>query len=1026
MTALRKFLALLVILFLPCLAHADWEPVQTIYTSPDPGFETPVSVGVDNEGNAVAVGVLQGTIVASTRPFQGSWTSPVTISLSSTSIGAQLAVDGAGNAIAVWSDAAGLQSSTYTFGVGWSAPVNVDTGGILPLKIQMTSDGKAILVWCKQVGPDVLVRYTTSTIFSPWLPGTTIASSTSQVGGDLGISENGDGIASLLSGGRLQAINLPFSGPLASPVDLVTLSMTAQGLSSVALDPAGNGVVVWNETSSTINSAIYYLGSWFNQGPIVGTVLAKNPNVAVDVDGNAVAVWTQSVSGVNEIHGAYLPFGTGIWQPTSVLHTGTRADFAKVGIDKVGNAISVWQTTAPPVIVQARTLPAGTLNWGPSVDLFLPVANSFVQERTPNIDLNASGNVIAFWNLDDSSTPLSSMQTAANNIPSTSTSTLVATPTVVLADGVNSSGITVTVLDGNGVPIQGNTIVLTQSGSAVISPSASGITNANGQVTFTVTDTTAQTVTFTATDQQTSIVIGTVDVTFVTPADSALSTIVANPTVVEANGVDFSTVTVTLKDSGGNLLSGHTVQLSQSPNISTITPATAVTVAGVAQFQVSSTNLGSVTYTATDITVPATPVVLDGTATVIFIEPKTSAAKSTVVAVPTSVEADGIATSTITVTLRNANNNPVPGHTVQLTQNVGGNSVMTTVNAVTNALGQAFFTVKDLVVESVTYTATDLTNGPVVVSQQAVVNFIPLIPDVIKSTITATPPAVPADGVAFSTVTVTLLNVNGVPISGHDVRLNQGAGSSSITPLIGTTNSNGQVFFTVRDLKSEVVTYTATDITAGIELTGTAQVEFLERVTDAFVSTVNANPTSVFADGVSKSIITVRLKNINGAPVVGHNVSLVANGGSSIISPPSGPSDASGIVTFTVTDTAVENVTYTATDLTDGVVINQRATVKFTPPPPLPPSDFVGIRVENKFATHRSFTDILTWTPSPDKNVVSYRIYVNGVLEKTIPALGPFRAEFKHRCDNLTYVYRLVAVSNAGVESSPLFVTLPH
>jgi hypothetical protein len=69
------------------------------------------------------------------------------------------------------------------------------------------------------------------------------------------------------------------------------------------------------------------------------------------------------------------------------------------------------------------------------------------------------------------------------------------------------------------------------------------------------------------------------------------------------------------------------------------------------------------------------------------------------------------------------------------------------------------------------------------------------------------------------------------------------------------------------------------------------------------------------------------------APVVGHSVSLAQGGGSSTISPASGPSDANGQVTFTVTNTTAGTVTYTATDDTDGVTIVNMATVTFDPLP---------------------------------------------------------------------------------------------
>ena len=47
----------------------------------------------------------------------------------------------------------------------------------------------------------------------------------------------------------------------------------------------------------------------------------------------------------------------------------------------------------------------------------------------------------------------------------------------------------------------------------------------------------------------------------------------------------------------------------------------------------------------------------------------------------------------------------------------------------------------------------------------------------------------------------------------------------------------------------------------------------------------------------------------------------------SVISVASGPSDASGVVTFTVKDATLESVTYTAVDASDGITIAQTVTI---------------------------------------------------------------------------------------------------
>ena len=78
--------------------------------------------------------------------------------------------------------------------------------------------------------------------------------------------------------------------------------------------------------------------------------------------------------------------------------------------------------------------------------------------------------------------------------PDQANSTFLATPTHVPADGVTQASVTVTMLDSSSLPVVGDDVFLTISGDLTASiATVSGITNANGQATFTVTSTTAGT-----------------------------------------------------------------------------------------------------------------------------------------------------------------------------------------------------------------------------------------------------------------------------------------------------------------------------------------------------------------------------------------------------------------------------------------------------------------------------------------------------------------------------------------------------
>lgn len=168
----------------------------------------------------------------------------------------------------------------------------------------------------------------------------------------------------------------------------------------------------------------------------------------------------------------------------------------------------------------------------------------------------------------------------------------------------------------------------------------------------------------------------------------------------------------------------------------------------------------------------------------------------------------------------------------------------------------------------------------------------------------------------------------------------------------------------------------------GIYSVGLATSNFM---TDANVSTVNANPPIVIANGTSASVITVSLKAIEGEPIVGSTVVLSANQGSSQISPLSAITDSNGQAVFTVTDTIIEMVSYIATDITNNVEIAQQAVVSFESPP-LPPIKLSGKQHKNDFGVVREYFNLLSWQPNPADKIEGYNIYRNGTKIATVSA----------------------------------------
>jgi Bacterial Ig-like domain (group 1)/IPT/TIG domain len=502
-------------------------------------------------------------------------------------------------------------------------------------------------------------------------------------------------------------------------------------------------------------------------------------------------------------------------------------------------------------------------------------------------------------------------------------STVSASPTIVNSSGVGSSTVTVTLEDAAGNPVSGHAVTLAASGGSSTISAASGTSSASGVVTFTVTDSSTESVTYTAKDATQSVTITqTVAVAFAPgPVNASKSTVSASPVTVNSSSVASSTVTVTLEDAAGNPVSGQTVTLTASGGNSSISAASgASSASGVVTFTVTDSSTESVTYTASDSTKSVT---ITQTATVAFAPGPVSASQSTVSASPTSVNSSSVASSLVTVTLEDAAGNPVSGQTVALAAS-GGNSSISPTSGTSSASGVVTFTVMDGLTESVTYTASDTTE-PVTITPTAVVSFTPGKVNASQSTVSANPTSVTANGIATSTVTVTLEDAAGNPVTGQTVTLAASGGSSTISAASGTSNINGVVSFSVQDSKAEAVTYTANDASSGITIAQIATVSFTPGPVSASLSTVSANPTK----NTSTSTITVTLVDANGNPVSGQTVTLAASGGNSSISAASGTSSASGVVTFTVTDSSTQSVTYTAKDTSQGVTITPTATVSF-------------------------------------------------------------------------------------------------
>lgn len=185
---------------------------------------------------------------------------------------------------------------------------------------------------------------------------------------------------------------------------------------------------------------------------------------------------------------------------------------------------------------------------------------------------------------------------------------------------------------------------------------------------------------------------------------------------------------------------------------------------------------------------------------------------------------------------------------------------------------------------------TSLVN-PVMAEDALMQDHIWLVDVIVPVTVSANPMAIFADGVSTSTITASVMTGDGLPMEGVTVTFTTSLGS--ISPITDTTDASGIANTT---LTSAVVSGTATVVAAVSSSSDSVEVEFVDPNSPEV--SVSANPTAIFADGVSTSTITAEVTG-GGIPKQGVVVTFTTTLGD--ISPITATTDASGIATATLT-----------------------------------------------------------------------------------------------------------------------------
>ncbi len=331
-------------------------------------------VGMDADGNVVAIWLEDDVIKAKTKLLGMSWSSASTVSSTGASE-PHLVVDPAGNAVALWLESGVVKAATLPFGSTWSSADTLSSSGSSSPQLAGDPDGNAVAVWLTS---DVVLSKT-------------------------------------------KLFGMSWS------VLADTLSTSDSAAPQVAIGADGTVVAAWHTlngitTLYNINSATKSISGLWSVASTVSDP-AKNsvyPQVAVDTNGNSDAVWyTYELTGVDYsnviLQSSYHPVA-GSWStPADVSDPGARNPaglMATVKFNEAGKAIAMWTNS-----INGQTFDLSSATTDLNFDWTLPaliVDNLYTY--TFDLAINAIADAFTIFMAYDSSASSVVINAAESNV----------------------------------------------------------------------------------------------------------------------------------------------------------------------------------------------------------------------------------------------------------------------------------------------------------------------------------------------------------------------------------------------------------------------------------------------------------------------------------------------------------------------------------------------------------------------------------------------------------------------------------
>jgi adhesin/invasin len=478
------------------------------------------------------------------------------------------------------------------------------------------------------------------------------------------------------------------------------------------------------------------------------------------------------------------------------------------------------------------------------------------------------------------------------NAASAKVESLVVTSNGSPADSKTPNQAQVTVTDTNGNPLPGQN-VFWKSDKPTVHFGKSTVTDSVGRTTISYTDSTAESLLLTATLANGNDT--TASSLFVPDRNSARLRNLDVTSGAKASGTDTNTATVTVTDANGNALSNTVVTFSVTGSAKLNTTSKTTDNDGKAQVILTNTQAETVQVTATLASGSSM------TSESSFVTDLDSVQLS--LTTTTGILADGNATGTAIVVIKDKIGHPLSGQPVALTTT--GSVKLSVASGTTNGNGQMVVTLTDTTAETVTITAS-LSNGKQSTAQATFIGFS-------VTALTSSAASVKANGTDTATLTATVEDNNGNPVANNPVTFSVN-GSSELSATSVMTNISGQAQVTVTDDTGEDVTITAKAKKNRSDGGKTTTVKFIaSAITGLTVNNTGAGYQRVFtADsgfpetGYTRAAFTLNIDN--GTVPVANYTWKSSQGWVSV---------TDGVVTFSGTpSTTTKAVTITATPKT--------------------------------------------------------------------------------------------------------------